>query len=139
MKVGATLHELRSDPSETLRQLTDTAPNRAEKVMLHLKGGVGDRQRCFIGSLNLDPRSLEINTEAGLFIESPSLARELAEHFEFLMASENAWRVSSDQPEGKGQLRWRSGDEEVTIQPADNLGSRVKDLILGTLPVKSQL
>ena len=139
LKAGASLHELRAQPSESLRELTDTAPNRADKVMLHLKGGVGDRQRCFIGSLNLDPRSLEINTEAGLFIESPSLSQELAEHFQSLMAAENAWLVTSDQPHGKGQLRWRSNDREVTMQPADGPGSRIVDLFFGILPIRNQL
>jgi putative cardiolipin synthase len=33
-----------------------------------------DRQKVFIGSMNLDPRSVRINTEIGLLIDSPELA-----------------------------------------------------------------
>ena len=38
---------------------------------------VFDREAVFIGSFNLDPRSAVINTEAGLYIESPELAERL--------------------------------------------------------------
>ncbi len=38
---------------------------------------VVDRKTLFVGSMNLDPRSANINTEMGLVIESPQLAREL--------------------------------------------------------------
>jgi cardiolipin synthase C len=34
-----------------------------------------DREAVFIGSFNLDPRSAVINTEAGLYIESPFAER----------------------------------------------------------------
>lgn len=139
LAAGTTLHELRAQPSEELRDFSDTDPNRPETVSLHLKGGVGDRKRCFIGSLNLDPRSLEINTEAGLFIESPSLSEELAVHLETLMATENAWLVSTTGEDGTGQLRWESGEEEKTIQPAKNFTSRLLDLLMGLLPVEDLL
>ena len=38
---------------------------------------VFDHKAVFIGSFNLDPRSAVINTEAGLYIESPELAKRL--------------------------------------------------------------
>ena len=33
-----------------------------------------DRRYTFVGSLNLDPRSIDINTEMGVMIDSPDLA-----------------------------------------------------------------
>ena len=36
-----------------------------------------DREALFIGSFNLDSRSAVINTEAGLYIESPELTTQL--------------------------------------------------------------
>ncbi|WP_280175595.1 phospholipase D-like domain-containing protein [Bathymodiolus platifrons methanotrophic gill symbiont] len=41
---------------------------------LHTKVIVVDRNTTFIGSFNLDPRSVDINTEVGLLIDSPELA-----------------------------------------------------------------
>jgi putative cardiolipin synthase len=44
---------------------------------LHAKTAVIDRKLVFIGSMNFDPRSDVHNTEMGIFIDSPQLAREL--------------------------------------------------------------
>ena len=75
---GTELYEFRHDPSEAARRHADTPPVRANFVSFHLKGLVIGRKRCFIGSLNLDPRAMEINTESGLLIDSPRLAVQLA-------------------------------------------------------------
>lgn len=44
---------------------------------LHTKAIVFDHKDVFIGSLNLDPRSTDINTETGLYVESPELAAQV--------------------------------------------------------------
>ena len=44
---------------------------------LHAKTAVIDRKSVFIGSMNLDPRSANKNTELGMIIESPELAKEV--------------------------------------------------------------
>jgi len=44
---------------------------------LHAKLFVIDRKTSFVGSMNLDPRSATINTELGVVIDSPEVAREL--------------------------------------------------------------
>lgn len=48
---------------------------------LHAKTFAVDGERIFVGSLNLDPRSLLINTEMGVVLESPRLARALGQSF----------------------------------------------------------
>ena len=45
---------------------------------LHTKVFILDRKTIFIGSLNLDPRSIDINTEMGIVFHSPELADEMA-------------------------------------------------------------
>lgn len=52
------------------------------KASLHAKYFIVDRESAFIGSLNLDPRSVVENTEIGVVISSQSLASELAVHFD---------------------------------------------------------
>jgi putative cardiolipin synthase len=42
---------------------------------LHMKNAVVDDREVFLGSMNLDPRSAELNTELGLIIESPEMAQ----------------------------------------------------------------
>ncbi len=136
LAAGIGLHEVREDGSDQLRHFTDVEPVQAELVALHAKVGVGDRKRCFIGSLNLDPRSQEINTENGLFIESPALAGQLADHIEFLMNQENAWELELKE---NGGLVWRSRGEEQYIQPGPGGMKRLNDLILGILPIRGIL
>ena len=43
---------------------------------LHTKAAIFDHDKVFIGSMNFDPRSEYYNTETGLFIHSPEIARE---------------------------------------------------------------
>ena len=71
---GVELYELRSDPAVKKRIFYLTGSSRST---LHNKVMVFDRKDVFIGSLNLDPRSGDINTEAGLYIESPELAAQV--------------------------------------------------------------
>jgi putative cardiolipin synthase len=44
---------------------------------LHAKLAVIDKRWLFIGSMNLDPRSESINTELGVVVDSPPLAKEM--------------------------------------------------------------
>ena len=53
---GADLHELRADAA-IRAELVDTPPVHSAFVGLHTKAMVVDRERSFIGSMNLDPRS----------------------------------------------------------------------------------
>ena len=133
---GAELYEFRHDPSPAVRHQVDAGPDPAEFVSLHVKAMAGDRERCFIGSLNLDPRALVINTENGLYIDSPALCGALSEDFDDLMSPENAWRVDVDE---NGQLRWTSVEGVVHRQPARGTGQRVADFFYRLLPVESQL
>jgi putative cardiolipin synthase len=92
LQAGVELHELRHDAALRSR-LVDTAPNQGEFVGLPVKAAVVDQHRVFIGSMNLDPRSQQINSEMGVVIESSSLGAELAEVMERDMGPEDAWRV----------------------------------------------
>jgi len=136
LAAGAELYEFRHDPSLEVREIADDPPVESDFISLHIKALVGDRTRCFIGSLNLDPRALVINTENGLYIQSDDLCEELAMQFESLMEPENAWRVSLDE---KDRLRWQSGSEIVTRQPARSFGQRIADFFFRLLPIESQL
>ena len=49
----------------------DLAPAR---LTLHAKCVVIDRSRALAGSLNLDPNSIEFNTEMGIFVDSATFA-----------------------------------------------------------------
>jgi putative cardiolipin synthase len=136
LATGAKLYEFRHDPSSAMRDISDVPPVQANFISLHIKALAGDRQRCFVGSLNLDPRAIEINTENGLYIQSQGLCGELAAQFDILMAPENAWRVSVDNSD---QLRWESSAGSVSIQPARSFWQRIADFFFRLIPMESQL
>jgi len=130
LEAGVELYEMR--PDAAIKPLVaDTPPTVSKFMGLHVKAMVIDRQRVFIGSLNLDPRSWDINSEMGVVIDSPGLARELAAKMERDMQPDNAWRVTLAQD---GSLRWTAGDTVLTTQPARNFWQRIEDVIFMAFP-----
>jgi putative cardiolipin synthase len=102
---------------------------------LHSKAFVVDAEKVFIGSMNFDPRSVDINTEMGITIESEGLGREVLRLAHRDMGPTNAWRVVLNE---HGDLVWTNSDETVIRQPARNGWQRVMDWFFRILP-KSQL
>lgn len=75
LQAGVTVYELRREGGEPRTQ--PAGPFGSSSSSLHAKTFAVDRQRIFVGSFNFDPRSLELNTEMGLVMESPALAAAL--------------------------------------------------------------
>ncbi len=136
LATGAQLYEFRHQPSGTVRNWADVAPVKAPFISLHAKVIVADRRLCFIGSLNFDPRAIVINSENGLLIDSPDLARELAGFVELLTEPENSWRLTI----GKGnRMYWQSSEKMLDAQPARGAFQSFVDLFGSLLPIESQL
>ena len=125
---GVELYEFRGDPEMM-------AGDRADEFSLHSKYIVFDGHTVFVGSLNLDPRSLYLNTELGIVVESPTLAAELEASFEKLIAPENAWRVLFTED----GFRWLSGAGVIDEQPAKSGWQRFRSNLMMLLPVSNQL
>jgi len=104
---------------------------------LHAKTFAVDRQRVFVGSFNLDPRSAKLNTESGVVLESAVLASRLSDGF-ITEIPQNAYEVQLG--EGGEGLVWidRDGTSEVryTTAPRSTLIRRVWSGILGWLPIE---
>lgn len=66
-------------------------------LSLHAKSLVVDDRVAFIGSYNLDPRSENLNTEAGLLVEDPAFARALREEIDRDLRAENSWVIARRQ------------------------------------------
>ena len=77
LEAGVELWEARANAVEiTVEPDSTTLKN---PLTLHTKGILIDRRQIFVGSLNLDPRSIDINTEMGLLIESEALVSEMVD------------------------------------------------------------
>jgi putative cardiolipin synthase len=136
LEAGCELYEFRGDPSEEVQARSDTPPVESDFISLHTKAFILDRHWVMLGSLNIDPRSIKINTEHLLIIESPELAERLLAEFETMTAPENAWAVTLNQ---KGKLRWTSSDGVRKRQPARNMWQRWTDRFYRLLPIERQL
>ena len=74
LRLGMVIYEF----APHLSQRTGRLGNFGHSISrLHAKAAVIDGRRLFVGSMNLDGRSASLNTETGLLIESPELAKEL--------------------------------------------------------------
>lgn len=115
----------------------------ASRASLHAKTFVFDQQAVFIGSLNLDPRSVQLNTEIGVVCESPALAADVAGGIEKLL-DDVAWRLERKVDEsGSAHIEWvETGDEgelRYTTEPQASSWRRLSAWFLGLLPIESQL
>jgi putative cardiolipin synthase len=129
IEAGAELYELRADAA--IRSIVEIPPVEGGFVGLHTKAVVVDREQVFVGSMNFDPRSANINTEAGAFVNSPALARDLARIMERDMSPQNAWQVLLDD---KGKPYWINSDTTVDRQPARDGNQRIMDAIFKIFP-----
>ena len=110
---GVELYELRADPAVEKESFRISSSPRSS---LHSKAFVFDRKDVFIGALNLDPRSGDINTEAGLYIESPELAAQVISYMDDGVLPQNSYRVLLD-ADGASLLGHRNRREGRAIRP----------------------
>lgn len=142
---GVELYEIRSLLGNTRGSGETKAISRYGNYSLHAKLFVFDRQRVFIGSMNFDQRSMHLNTEIGLIIDSPELAQQLAARFEAMVQPVNAYRLTLHSNDaGSGQhLVWctREGGSNVEYdtEPARSGWQRFSAHILSLLPLDDEL
>ena len=130
IEAGVELYEFSAYP-EIQAGIVDTDPVEARFAGLHTKALVVDREYVYIGSLNLDPRSIQLNTEMGMIVTSTGLAEEVAAIAERDMAPANSWRVRLDD---NGKLIWESAEGTVTRQPAQSGWQRFQAWLFKILP-----
>src|SRR5688572_23526095 len=130
---GVQLYELRSD-AEALPVYV-TPPAMPTRLGLHTKAVVVDRERAFVGSPNVDPRSMVLNTELGVVGDGRLFAERVAALIDRDIAPENAWGVTMDE---EGWLRWTNADEVRRRQPAQGFRQRMVEFLLNLLPIKDQ-
>jgi len=143
LEAGVKLHELKPDAIEHARASSEKRRISGSSASLHAKTFVFDRRAVFIGSLNLDPRSVKLNTEIGVVCESPSLAGELASSIEQNL-DKIAWRLERVvDASGNARIAWietsPDGPRQLLREPEVSNWRRFSVWFLGLLPIESQL
>jgi cardiolipin synthase C len=143
LKAGVRLYEVKPDAIEYARAKRGKGGISGSRASLHAKTFVFDRRAVFIGSLNLDPRSIQLNTEIGLVCESAPLAEDLAGTIEQNL-DQIAWRldlIADDS--GKKRVVWvetgAGGVRQLTEEPEVSTWRKFSVWFLGLLPIESQL
>ena len=90
--------------------------------VIHAKTLVVDGEKVFVGTFNLDPRSMNLNTESGIYLEDARMAREVDSAIAADMAPENSWDASKETGDSHAPF-WR----------------RVQVWFWGLLPIESIL
>jgi putative cardiolipin synthase len=118
LEAGVELWEARANAAEiTVEPDSTTLKN---PLTLHTKGILIDRRQIFVGSLNLDPRSIDINTEMGLLIESEALVSEMVDDV-LISIPRIAYRLQLDD---SGKISWHANiDGREVIETKEPLTS----------------
>jgi putative cardiolipin synthase len=131
---GAKLYELKPDAEQSAQR--KGALGGSSGASLHAKTFAVDRQRVFVGSFNLDLRSIALNTEMGVVIDSPTLAKALAVSLDQRLALFAYEVVLTPQ----GTLKWieRTPGGEIVhdTEPKTGALKRMGVSVLSVLPIE---
>jgi putative cardiolipin synthase len=103
---------------------------------LHTKAALFDRRRVFVGSFNLDPRSVSLNCEQGLLVDDEVLAKELQARYEGATGGKFAWKLGRD---AKGGLTWTDEAGTSSKEPEASFSRKLQSWMTRVLPVEKQL
>lgn len=116
LRAGVELFEIRANSGGDIQ-----GSDGPERLTLHTKLILIDRRYLFVGSLNLDPRSLEINAEMGLLIDSAPLLQLMTDGLEATLESVS-YRLLLNE---KQRIEWHGnvGGQSV-VERSEPLASR---------------
>jgi len=135
LRLGVTIYEISPELTHKSQRLGRFGESYGR---LHAKVAIIDHRKLFIGSMNLDERSERLNTELGLFIDSPELVSQFEARSALL---DGAYRLELG-PDGDS-IRWveGSGADQVVLdtEPETDWWLRFKVKILSGIVPPSEL
>jgi putative cardiolipin synthase len=134
LRCGVILYELKPDAESAEAHRTGSAGGGAS-ASLHAKTISVDRSRVFVGSFNLDPRSVSLNTEMGLVIDSPELAAKVSTRLDEALGRVAYHVVLTE----NGSLEWveqtEKGEVRFNHEPQTTFFKRLTVSIFKLLPI----
>ncbi len=143
LRAGVELHELKPSIGVAGASLHERQSKEAPRSSLHAKTYLSDTHTIFVGSMNLDPRSAQLNTEMGVVIESATFAGFLRTRI-MERLPQISYRVELDTTaDPKGKLVWISQENgaEVRLESEPGLGffASMGQMLQRLLPIENQL
>jgi putative cardiolipin synthase len=107
LQAGVELYELRANPD------VEAAPQwrlpiftwRGSRAALHTKAVLIDEQISFVGSMNLDPRSVVWNTEVGVIAHQTELTNKIKQVFNSAISPKYSYHLTLN---AHNQITWSS-------------------------------
>jgi putative cardiolipin synthase len=138
LKAGVVLYELDEHVKKEVKKKFTWLPGLS-KSSLHAKTMVLDRKAMFVGSMNLDQRSLNINNEIGILFLNPDVAANSAEAFDQSI-EKVAFRLKLHNDDS---IRWHLQQDDGEIiydkEPYVSFWKKLSVWFIGLLPVESLL
>jgi putative cardiolipin synthase len=110
LQLGFEITEFQPEPVAQRELLAHLAAAHKTKPVaaLHAKTLVVDHRVVFIGTFNFDPRSENLNTEAGAIIHDAKLASAVEQAIAVDMQAGNSWDAAKDDPDSHASFGKRS-------------------------------
>jgi putative cardiolipin synthase len=133
LRAGLQINEVKRVEQQRRARMSGT--RGSSSASLHAKTFEIDGRYVYVGSFNFDPRSAYLNTEMGLLLDSPQLARRLNSFFE-TQVPDHSYRVRLDE---KDELQWvektPDGEKTYTIEPRTSAFQRAVVALISILPI----
>ena len=143
IKSGVELYELRPDADSIKKKWTLMAGR--SRASLHTKAFVMDGEKVGIGSFNLDPRSISLNTEIVIVVDAPELAAQVVDYMDTGVLPENSYHVvlEPDEDWGGERLVWITTKDGKEVRyysdPDVSLWRRINAWFMSLLPIEKHL
>jgi len=147
LQAGVELYELKPIPNGKGGGSGFSGSSRAS---LHAKSMVIDQKRIFVGSFNLDPRSIHINTEMGILVDSERLARDFSTwlnqnlpEISYRLALTESSTTDGDAIAMEPEVHWLEHKNGKIVvhddEPEASLWRRLQVFFYSLLPIEDQL
>ena len=150
LKLGVDLFELKPEKGQK-EEKEATHWGGSSGAALHAKTFILDRKVLFVGTLNLDPRSVWFDTQNGIVVRSETLAEQAARLFEEMTSMRRAFKVrlrrssteANGSPSADNGLEWITEENGKEVQyfhePETGLWRRISLKILSLLAPEKML
>lgn len=139
LRLGVDLYELSPARAVRTKRFGLDLFGTGSTGRLHAKTLAIDRKTVFIGSMNLDPRSASKNTEMGVIIDSPQLARELIRVVS-ISRLQSAYRLRLTPEDALEWLTYDDDHEMVLTQEPESSGwTQIQNFVFGAFVPEEQL
>lgn len=138
LKSGVRLYEFKPTSSVEDTQRINLSWLGSTRASLHGKYFILDREQMFVGSFNMDPRSVALNTEMGILYQDKQTASQIASSFESYVEN-----VAYELKLRDGDIIWETTENGKQVildtEPQTTWWQRVMLNILSWVAPESQL